>query len=532
MIVSVLISALIGLIPLWGLDDGNPTGVSFIIQSELDRSQFVNIADSTFGSGSAESIYTPLGIYRLDVSLESRSEAITIFEKWKKSGICIRYQKDTAVKLRGTVPNDPLYGEQWDMDRIDCQDAWDITTGGVTSTGDTIVVAVLDAGFDLAHNDLLPNVWVNRNEIPGDGIDNDVNGYIDDYRGYYTSDGGDDHPLDPHGVSVSGIVGARGNNNNGVTGVNWHVKLMSISGISTEAAVIEAYQYARKMRELWNNSNGAQGAFVVTTNLSAGISGAFPEDHPMWCAIYDDLGSLGILNVSSVTNSETNVDEDGDIPTTCGSPYLVTVTNTDRDDVRVQPSGFGEQNVDLGAPGSGTFTTTPNNNFSVFGGTSGAAPHVAGTIALMYSVDCADIMNTVLSDPPAAALRMRNTLLSSVNPLNSLENTTSSGGRLDVGDAVSKVCDDFMPRAQKLEFTRAFPNPTRGNITLEFTPESYSKHRISIYDAVGRLVQEETIFPQLSPESHEISIVTQVPGLYFAVVRSARQQASIRFVIM
>src|SRR5688500_2800577 len=143
----------------------------------------------------------------------------------------IQVRKDQRIQWRDTEPNDPTYINQADMKLIGMPKAWDITTGGVTADGDTIVVALIDTGFEPDHSDLKDNIWKNKDEIPNDNIDNDNNGYTDDYIGINLQTGTDDHvPLNNHGTAVAGVVGARGNNGVGIAGVNWKVKLMLISG--------------------------------------------------------------------------------------------------------------------------------------------------------------------------------------------------------------------------------------------------------------------------------------------------------------
>jgi hypothetical protein len=145
-----------------------------------------------------------------------------------------------------------------------------------------------------------------------------------------------------HGINVAGMVGATGNNGVGVVGVNWNVKLMTVTygNINDEANVIEAYTYPLTMRQLYQQSGGAQGAFVVATNSSWGINNGDPADAPLWCAFYDTLGTYGILSAGATANAQINVDVDGDLPTACSSDYLLSVTATNSDDVRTF-SGYG-----------------------------------------------------------------------------------------------------------------------------------------------------------------------------------------------
>jgi subtilisin family serine protease len=146
-----------------------------------------------------------------------------------------------------------------------------ITTGGLTVQGDTIVVAVIDCGADITHEDL--NFWKNYLEIPGNGIDDDTNGYVDDFDGWNAQSQTGVITSCSHGTHVSGIIGAIGNNTTGVVGVNWNVKIMPVQPSSTnEALVVAAYTYVYNMRRLYNQTNGAKGAFIVATNSSFGVN--------------------------------------------------------------------------------------------------------------------------------------------------------------------------------------------------------------------------------------------------------------------
>ena len=126
---------------------------------------------------------------------------------------------------------------------------------------------------------------------------------------------------------------------------------MLVSGADFESDVIEAYQYILDMRNLYTQTDGAKGAFVVATNLSGGIDRAFAADHPLWCEMYDKLGDKGILSVAAAPNESISVDVDGDMPTTCSSPYLMAVTNVDITDEIAGNAGYGTESIDIGAPG-------------------------------------------------------------------------------------------------------------------------------------------------------------------------------------
>jgi serine protease len=386
-----------------------------------------------------------MGIWLLEFD-NSKLQHESVLERLQQHPSCIAAQLNRKLQNRATVPNDPNFNQQWqyinsgaagglvDAD-IDADLAWDITTGGLTALGDTIVVCIIDDGLDLTHSDMQPNRWYNWKEIPNNGIDDDGNGYIDDFFGWDAYDNDDDisggNFGGGHGTPVAGIVGAKGNNGIGVSGVNWDVKLMIVVGGGDEAQAIAAYNYPLMMRRLYNQTNGQNGAFVVTTNASWGIDGALASTAPLWCAMYDTLGTLGILSAGATTNSNTNVDIQGDLPTHCPSDFLVAVTNTNRSDQKVISAGYGTISVDLGAPGEGAYTAAKPNTYASFGGTSGATPHVAGTIALLYAVPCPLLALRAKTDPQGTALLIKDFLLRGVDSLVGLQNITVSGGRLN-----------------------------------------------------------------------------------------------------
>lgn len=364
----------------------------------------------------------------------------------------IEYQNNHIIDQRATKPNDTHINKQWqyinnggsggivDAD-IDADLAWDITTGGVTPLGDTIVVCIVDDGLFKNQPDFEDNLWVNRGEIEGNGIDDDGNGYVDDYKGYFANHN-TPASLDniyatsySHGTAVAGIVGAKGNNNLGVAGINWNVKLMIVKNYgASESQVIKAYNYPLKMRKLYNETNGTKGAFVVAVNSSWGIDYAKSVNFPIWCAFYDEMGAAGILNAAATTNSNTNVDVGGDMPTTCASEYLITVTNVWRDDQKVNEAGYGATSIDLGAFGEGAYTISDSNptGYAAFGGTSGATPQVAGAIALLYSAPCPSFANLYTLDPAAAALKAKEHILNGGDANTSLQGITTSGKRLNL----------------------------------------------------------------------------------------------------
>ena len=396
-----------------------------------------------------ESLSELAGIYLFSYNDEAMSEDM-IVRTLNDLPFVEAAQLNHYVEERAT-PNDPQFGSQWhhidasDND-IDSDLAWDITTGGTTANGDRIVVAVLEGGgSNYNHVDLIDNHWVNNAEVPGNGVDDDGNGFVDDYDGWNASSGSDAISAGGHGTSVSGMIGATGNNGNGGAGVNWDVDIMQIQmGGLTESNVIAAYNYPYTMRNLYNTSNGTQGAFVVATNASWGIDGANPANYPVWCAYYDDLGAVGILNCGATANNNVNIDVVGDMPTGCGSDYMVAVTATNSSDVRTF-SGYGATTIDLGAPGENVFLPSGSSGYGGTSGTSFASPCVAGGIALVYSAPCADLASNALLSPQATADAVRSYILNGVDQVPNLANETVTGGRLNVRNALDLAIDDCNP---------------------------------------------------------------------------------------
>jgi subtilisin family serine protease len=322
-----------------------------------------------------------------------------------------------------TIPNDPLWTDQyfWGMAKISAPAAWDLSTGS-----SDVVVADIDTGIDYTHEDLVGNVWTNPGEIPNNGIDDDNDGFVDDYYGYdfrYN----DPDPMDEygHGTHTAGTIGAVGNNGIGVVGVCWHVKIMGIKIYSataddtTSAMVINAYNYVRMMKN--------RGVNIVATNNSYG---GCPETCGSDLAVKDGIdamGAAGILNVFAAGNSGTNNDTDPFYPASYDSPSIVSVGGTDVNDNRV--FNYGPNTVDLAAPAQFIRSTIPMYNgvpyYRVLSGTSMATPHVTGAAALLASYN-----------PSLSAASIKATLMNTVDVLPQFQGFYKSGGRLNVFNAL------------------------------------------------------------------------------------------------
>ncbi|HMJ00391.1 MAG TPA: S8 family peptidase [Gaiellaceae bacterium] len=330
--------------------------------------------------------------------------------------------------LRTDVPNDPFMSRLWGLDNlgqtvnwtagtpdadIDAREAWSVSTGSPN-----VVVAVIDTGVDMSHPDLASNIWVNEGEncsgCRTNGVDDDGNGYVDDWRGWDFVNG-DNNPTDDmgHGTHVAGTIAAVGNNGVGVAGVTWSTKIMplkflSAAGTGTVADAINAILYA--------NANGAQ----ILNNSWGG------DDFSQ--ALLDAIEQTdvnGALYVAAAGNSYTNTDVDPNYPSGYEAANVVSVGATDQFDHKAWFSNYGTKSVDLGAPGTNIYSTWPGGSYRFEDGTSMATPHVSGAAALAKAVF-----------PGATGIGLKALLLRTVDPISALSGTSRTGGRLNVDRAV------------------------------------------------------------------------------------------------
>jgi subtilisin family serine protease len=328
------------------------------------------------------------------------------------------------------TPNDPQFTNQWALAKISAPTAW------LNQTGNTnVVVVVIDSGVNYLHEDLRDNLWRNPDEIPGNGIDDDANGWVDDVFGIDTANdsrGNDSDPFDEglngifHGSLVAGVLGAVGNNGLGIAGLNWSVRIMAVrairaSNLITVGDELEALEYVLMMKE--------RGVNIRAVNMSyGGISYSTAERDALAA-----LQNAGILLCVSAGNSGANIDRTPIYPASHPLPGIIAVAASDPSDrLATFPYGgssqYGKTNVDLAAPGVGIASTSgPGANAYRldFWGTSAATPHVAGAVALLAAANRA-----------ATPQQIKSALLDSVDVIPALTNKMVSHGRLNIARAL------------------------------------------------------------------------------------------------
>ncbi|MCC7193151.1 MAG: S8 family serine peptidase [Phycisphaeraceae bacterium] len=357
------------------------------------------------------------GLYRLSTNEQISQSALTSLFEGVPS---FRYLEADHKLFVDVVPDDTSFSVLYALNNtgqsngtldadIDAPEAWDITTGS-----NTIVIAVLDTGIDLTHPDLAANIWTNPGEIPGDGIDNDANGYIDDVNGWDFKNN-DNNPTDDqhHGTHVSGTLAGIGNNNNGVTGIAWNVKIMPLKflgsdGLGVASDAVKALNYVAMMKQ--------RGVNILVTNNSWG-----GDENTQ--ALYDAIATqrdLGILFVAAAGNLNQNSDLTPYYPASYDLTNIISVASTDRNDSKSSFSNWGPVGTDLAAPGTSIYSTSPVSSYRTLSGTSMAVPLVSGVAALAYA-----------AKPTATWQEVKSAILDSVDPIPQYAGLTVTGGRLN-----------------------------------------------------------------------------------------------------
>ena len=326
---------------------------------------------------------------------------------------------DLLYRERSGAPNDPMFSDQWSLNNggkkdadIGALHAWIKTQGS-----EKIVVAVLDTGVDYRHQDLVSNIWSRPDSIPE--YTDDELGTIDDIHGFDAdADAGDPMDDNGHGTHCAGIIGAEGNNNIGIAGINWNVTIMPLKflgrgGFGSTANAIKAINYAIDRKQ--------HGVNVRIINASWG-SNSYSR------ALEDAIraaGEQGILFIAAAGNNSTDNDKRAHYPSNYDLANVISVAALDRTDSLASFSNYGVKTVHIAAPGREIVSTWLGDAFREASGTSMAAPEVSGVAALILA-----------NDPNMTMSKLRERLLSSVDKIDSLQGKTATGGRLCAAQAL------------------------------------------------------------------------------------------------
>ena len=383
------------------------------------------------------------------IELPTGQDVLATVKEYLDSGLVESAEPDYLL-YKSVAPNDPSYlaNELWQLNSIsalspdpdiNAPEGWDIRHDATN-----IIVAVVDTGMRITHEDLAPNLWTNPKEIPDNGIDDDGDGYVDDVHGISSIDGsGNPNDDDGHGTHVAGIIGAVGNNGLGVTGVAWKVQLMPLkfiaaSGSGFTSDGVECINYAIKHGA--NVINASFGSPTFSSSLQTAIAAA---------------RSAGIVFVAAAGNEKTDNDLTPSYPASFTLDNIVSVCATSSSGVfDASYSNFGATSVDIGAPGTAIYSTwfDSDSGYQLLSGTSMAAPVVSGVVALMKA-----------QFPAESPAQIRQRLLATADPLPSLAGKCVSGGKVNLQRSLSPyVAAKFTSSA----VAGVFP------LTLQFTNQS------------------------------------------------------------
>ena len=361
-----------------------------------------------------------------------------------------------AYEWQWSLPDDTDFDKLWGLHNtgqgggtpdadIDAPQAWEISTGS-----SDVVVAVIDTGIDLDHPDLADNLWVNSAEAGGTaGFDDDGNGFNDDIYGYNFVDGGTTPDDDNgHGTHVAGIIGAVANDAHGVTGVSPSVSIMAVkfldeNKVGDSSGAISAINYVSLMRQQYVATGGVVGANVRVINASWVAQGTLDEnlEVALNTARESDILIVAAAGNGTALHRAVDIDESPVYPASYESPgepdNIISVTAMDRDGRLVPSYNFGDQSVDLAAPGREIYSTWLDDGHAYRDGTSMATPYVAGTAALVFANAPYEL----------TAQEVRNAILTGVDPLDADDlGMVATDGRLNAYKALT--ADETAPRAE------------------------------------------------------------------------------------
>ena len=327
-----------------------------------------------------------------------------VIDRYTKTPTDSAYISEDLWGLNNTGQN----GGSFDAD-IDAPEAWDLTTGS-----EDVIVVVMDSGLHVTHQDLKNQLWINEDEVPNNGRDDDGDGFVDNINGINPASN-DGDLADPvgHGTHVAGTIGASANDGGGHVGIAWNVRLMGVKGGD--------YGISRSAQLAGIDFAIAEGATVVNCSF-----GGLNYSQTMFEA-FAAGGDAGIIFSCASGNDGLDIDSVTFFPAGYDLECVISVAASDRRDELAYFSNYGFMGVDLAAPGVDIYSTTSSADdaYELQDGTSMAAPHVSGVLALMRSLQ-----------PSWGNLEIREQLLASVDALDSLEGLVKTSGRLNAFSAL------------------------------------------------------------------------------------------------
>lgn len=320
-------------------------------------------------------------------------------------------------------PNDPMFAEQWALNNVGQNggkqkaDIAALMAWAKTKGNKKVVVAVLDTGVDYTHNDLITNMWIRPDNVPA--YKDDELGTINDLHGFNANDNLSD-PMDEngHGTHCAGVIGAEGDNNEGIAGINWQVEIMPLKflgrgGFGSTKDAIEAINYAVDRKR-----NGVNVRVISASWGSTQYSKALED-------AIRAAGEEGILFVAAAGNDSTDNDKRPHYPSNYKLPNVISVAALDRNDNLASFSNYGAKTVHIAAPGKDILSTWLKDSYREVSGTSMATPQVSGVAALILS-----------TDPNMSVAKLRERLLKSVDKVDSLSGKVETSGRLNAAKAL------------------------------------------------------------------------------------------------
>lgn len=367
---------------------------SHVLEKKADR-----LSDMV--KGRTERIFTSLGGAEIsikeDMSVEDAVDTLSSRPEvlYAEPNYIVELAED---KTSDTLPDDPGYDSLWGLEKIQTPDAWNQTTGS-----EDVIIGVIDTGIDYHHEDLKGNMWESDEGHHGYNAVNDS---------YYPLDG------HGHGTHVAGTIGAVGDNEVGVVGVNWNVSLMALKmfddgGSGTIGNAIACFEYVLQQKQ--------EGENVVATSNSWGG----PGSSEMMYEIIEEHRNAGILMVSAAGNDGENNDQHPIYPASYDLTNVISVAATDEDDELASFSNYGENSVHVAAPGVGINSTWRNDRYEHASGTSMSTPHVSGLIGLLSSYH-----------PTYTHNNLKNVVLSSGDKPHSLSNHLLTEGRINASNTI------------------------------------------------------------------------------------------------